>query len=126
MSRTLTVDDSRNKRTGRHRLAALLRQGRRVSDSTDAITMQDLQGRILAWNRGAERLYGYSEREALRMNVRELIPDERTADLDGTFGAIERGEEIPGLELKRKARDGHVVDVWVTTAKVFDGKGSVV
>jgi PAS domain S-box-containing protein len=128
MSRTLAINDenSRRKRTGRHRLATLLRQGRRVSDSIDAITMQDLEGRILAWNHGAERLYGYSEREALQLNVRELIPDERAQDLHGIFGAIERGEEIPGVEVKRRAKDGHVVDVWVTTAKVLDGKGRVV
>jgi PAS domain S-box-containing protein len=128
MSRTLAVNDenSRHKRTGRHRLAMLLRQGRRVSDSIDAITMHDLEGRILAWNPGAERLYGYSEQEALRMNVRELIPDERARDLHGIFGAVERGEEIPGVEVKRRAKDGHVVDVWVTTAKVFDTKGRVV
>jgi PAS domain S-box-containing protein len=126
MPRTLAIDEGDALHKRRHRLATLLRRGRRVGDSIDAITMQDLEGRILAWNRGAERLYGYSEQEALRMNVRELIPDERAPDIQGILGAVERGEPIPGLELKRRAKDGHVVDVWVTIAKLLDRKGRVV
>lgn len=56
------------------RLAAVVR------DSQDAITVQDLDGHILAWNPGAVRLYGWSEAEALRMNVSERIPDEFLED----------------------------------------------
>jgi two-component system CheB/CheR fusion protein len=51
-----------------YRLAVVLR------DSHDAITVQDLAGQILAWNPGAQRLYGWTEAEALRMNVRQRIP----------------------------------------------------
>ena len=47
-----------------------------VRDAHDAITVQDLEGRILAWNPGAERMYGWSEAEALAMNIRDLIPEE--------------------------------------------------
>ena len=46
-----------------------------VRDAHDAITVQDLEGRILAWNPGAERMYGWSEAEALAMNIRDLIPE---------------------------------------------------
>ena len=46
-----------------------------VRDAHDAITVQDLEGRILAWNPGAERMYGWSEAEALTMNIRDLIPE---------------------------------------------------
>jgi two-component system CheB/CheR fusion protein len=45
-----------------------------VRDASDAITVQDLEGRITAWNPGAQRLYGWSEDEALQMNVRDRIP----------------------------------------------------
>ena len=51
-----------------YRLAVVLR------DSHDAITVQDLAGQILAWNPGAQRLYGWTEAQALRMNVRQRIP----------------------------------------------------
>ena len=45
-----------------------------VRDADDAITVQDLGGRLLAWNPGAVRLYGWSKAQALAMNVRERIP----------------------------------------------------
>ena len=46
-----------------------------LQDSNDAITVQDFVGHILAWNQGAERMYGWTESEALRMNVRDIIPE---------------------------------------------------
>ena len=46
-----------------------------VRDAHDAVLVQDLEGRILAWNPGAERMYGWSEAEALAMNIRDLIPE---------------------------------------------------
>ena len=52
----------------------LLRLAVVVRDAYDAITVQDLDGRIIAWNPGAVRMYGWSEAEALAMNVRERIP----------------------------------------------------
>ena len=95
------------------RLTAILR------DSGDAITLQDLEGNILAWNRGAERMYGYSEAEALRMNITALaLPDDKGA-LD-YLGAIDRGEEVPAREVRRRTKDGRIIDVWLTTAKVVE------
>jgi two-component system CheB/CheR fusion protein len=52
-----------------YRLAVVLR------DSHDAITVQDLAGQILAWNPGAQRLYGWTEAQALGLNVRQRIPE---------------------------------------------------
>ncbi len=46
-----------------------------IQDSNDAITIQDLDGRILAWNRGAEKIYGYSESEALQKNIVDTVPE---------------------------------------------------
>ncbi len=54
----------------------LLRLAVVVRDAHDAITVQDPEGRILAWNPGAVRMYGWSEAEALAMNVRDRIPKE--------------------------------------------------
>ena len=48
-----------------------------LKDSNDAITVHDLQGNIIAWNRGAEKMYGYAEAEALEMNVAQMVPLER-------------------------------------------------
>jgi two-component system CheB/CheR fusion protein len=59
--------------------AELRRLATVVKDSDDAITVHDLDGHILAWNRGAVKMYGYSEDEALRMNVAALVPTDRAA-----------------------------------------------
>jgi two-component system CheB/CheR fusion protein len=83
-------------------------------DSNDAIILQDLEGRIVAWNHGAERLYGYSEAEALGLNISKLIPDPSRADELPFFEAIRRGETVPFWETRRTSRDGRVLDVSLT------------
>ena len=62
-----------------------------VRDAHDAITVQDLEGRILAWNPGAERMYGWSEAEALAMNIRDLIPERPAGGSVGGAPATEPG-----------------------------------
>lgn len=94
-----------------------------LQDSNDAITVQDLQGNILAWNRGAERMYGYSEADAVRMNIEMLIPEEERESARGFLEAIRRGDEVPSLEVKRKAKDGRLLEVWLTTTKLVDDQG---
>ncbi len=90
-----------------------------VQDSNDAIMVQDLEGNILAWNRSAERMYGYSEREALGMNVRALAPEQDWEAAD-YLDAIKRGEEPGSLEVKRRAKDGRILDVWLTTTPLIE------
>ena len=74
--------------------AALRRLATVVLDSNDAITLQDLEGRILAWNRGAERMYGYSEAEALQMNIEQLVPPGERERARGFLQAIRDGNEV--------------------------------
>ncbi len=97
-----------------------------VRDSNDAITMQALDGRILAWNRGAERMYGYTEAEALRLNIDVLVPEEERERARSFLEAIGRGEEIASLDVKRLTKDGRLIDVWLTTTKLVDDEGRVV
>jgi two-component system CheB/CheR fusion protein len=94
-----------------------------VKDSNDAITVQDLEGRILAWNRGAANMYGYSEDEALRLNSDVLVPDGARGDARRILEAARRGEEIVSLDVKRQTKDGRVLDVWLTTTKLVDDRG---
>ena len=96
-----------------------------IQDSNDAITFQDLDGNILAWNRGAEQIYGYSEDEALRMNIVDTVPKEYQAEAREFLASLKRGELVPTLETKRKTKDGRVVDVWLTNTKLTDDKGNL-
>ena len=77
-----------------------------IQDSNDAITFQDLEGNILAWNRGAEQIYGYSQAEALNMNIVDTVPAEYQEEARQFLASLKRGELVPTLETKRKTKDG--------------------
>ncbi len=96
-----------------------------IQDSNDAITFQDLEGNILAWNRGAEIIYGYSQAEALSMNIVDTVPKEYQEEARGFLASLKRGELLPNLETKRKHKDGRIIDVWLTNTKLTDDKGKL-
>ena len=96
-----------------------------IQDSNDAITFQDLDGNILAWNQGAEIMYGYSEAEALRMNIVDTVPKEYQEEARQFLASLKRGELVPNLETKRKHKDGRIIDVWLINTKLTDDKGKL-
>ncbi len=94
-----------------------------VRDSNDAVTVQELDGTITAWNRGAERLYGYSEQEMLGRNIAETIPEEVRFLADEMTQSIKEGKLIDSLETQRKTKDGRVLDIWLTVTALLDPEG---
>jgi two-component system CheB/CheR fusion protein len=106
-----------------HRLAAELRLAAVIKDSNDAVTLQDLDGNILDWNKGAERMYGYSRAEALKMNIRDIIPRGNQKQTLELIKKISTGKEIKSFKTKRKTRDGRVLDIWLTVTKIADAEG---
>jgi two-component system CheB/CheR fusion protein len=103
--------------------AELRRLATVVKDSDDAITVHDLDGHILAWNRGAVKMYGYSEDEALRMNVAALVPTEGESQIHAVLESVKRGQDIASLEVKRRTKDGRILDVWLTATRLVDEDG---
>ncbi len=96
-----------------------------VRDASDAITVQDLEGRTIAWNAGATRMYGWSEEEALAMNVRDRIP---AAQRDGALAKVRQLSQAQTLEpyaTQRLAKDGSVLDVSLTSTALVDGAGQM-
>ncbi len=103
---------------GVRRLATVLR------DSNDAVTLQDLNGRILGWNHGAEIMLGYTEAEAMRLNAMKVVPRSRRSELRAILEQLKRGERITSsMESQRVCKDGHVIDVWVTVTTLRDEEG---
>ncbi|MBI5592849.1 MAG: PAS domain-containing protein [Deltaproteobacteria bacterium] len=96
-----------------------------VRDSNDAVTVQDFEGRILAWNPGAERMYGWSEAEALAMNIRSMIPDELASEALTTARQLGRSEVLEPFRTQRVARDGRIVTVWMTASALANAAGEV-
>ncbi|GAC1495425.1 MAG: hypothetical protein NVS1B2_13930 [Vulcanimicrobiaceae bacterium] len=107
----------------RDELEQLRRMATVVSDSNDAVIMHDFDGNILAWNRGANETYGFTEAEALRMNVRDIVAEsDREAALT-LIQKIRRGELVKSFELRRVTKDGRILDVWLTTTLLTDERG---
>ncbi len=97
-----------------------------VRDSYDAITIQDFKGQIITWNRGAELMYGYSEKEALEMSINLLTRPDKVAEQNDFTRRLIAGEKITSFETKRVTKDGRILDVWLTVTKVLDDSGKPV
>jgi len=102
---------------------SLRRMATVVRDSNDAITIQDFEGGITAWNHGAELMYGYSEEEALRSNINLLTPPDKVAEQKAFIQRLVAGEDVTSFETQRVAKDGRVLDVWMTVTKLVDDAG---
>jgi two-component system, chemotaxis family, CheB/CheR fusion protein len=94
-----------------------------LRDSYDAVTVHDFDGRILAWNHGAEVMFGYTEAEALRRNILSLVPHSKRDEMRALFHRLDQGEEITSLETQRKIKGGGVLDVWLTITALLDDDG---
>ncbi len=97
-----------------------------VQDSNDAVTVFDLKGRFLAWNRAASAMYGYSETEALRMTVSDLVPRGARQDHLDFIRHAEHNEALHSYETQRVTKDGRVVDIWLTLSVLSDDGGSAI
>ncbi len=96
-----------------------------VSDASDAITVQDLDGRLLAWNPGAVRLYGWSEAEALGMNVRERIPQALRAGALARLVQFGQADILQPYRTQRLNRDGELVDVAIISTALINESGQM-
>ena len=117
------VQDITDRRRGQEaigRLAAI------VETAQEAIYTRSLDGTILSWNLGAERLYGYTAEEVIGQPVSVIIPPELRDDVERSMRLIRRGEPIPRHETVRRRKDGSDVNVAVTTSPILDETGRAV
>ncbi len=99
------------------RLAAVAR------DAHDAITVQNFGGRILAWNPGAVRLYGWSETEALAMNISDMIPDAHREEALAIVREQSCSEALKPCRTERIAKDGRIVEIALTATTLVNEAG---
>lgn len=97
-----------------------------VESSDDAIVAKTLEGTITAWNPGAERLYGYSAKEAVGRPMRMLLPPERAEEETGILARLRRGESVKHFETVRLTKGGRRIDVSVTISPIRDSRGVVI
>ncbi len=97
-----------------------------VDSSDDAIISKDLSGTINAWNRGAEKIFGYSAAEAVGKPMLMLFPPDRVNEESEILARIRRGESVEHWETVRVRKDGESIDVSVTISPIREGSGEIV
>jgi PAS domain S-box-containing protein len=97
-----------------------------VESSHDAIVSKSLKGVITSWNKGAERLFGYTAEEAVGQNIRLIIPPDRHDEERTIIEQLTRGERVDHFETVRLRKDGSLLDVSLTISPMKDASGRVV
>lgn len=96
-----------------------------VESSDDAIIGKDLDGKIVSWNAGAERLFGYSEPEILGKTMTLLIPKDRPEEEAAILSNIRLGRRLRSYETRRIRSDGEELDVSVTASPIHAADGTI-
>src|SRR5690348_9928937 len=97
-----------------------------VENSDDAIITRGLDGIIKSWNKGAERIYGYTAEEAVGKPITIIIPPERLDEEHAILGRIKRGERTDHYETIRQRKDGSLINISLTVSPVRDAQGKVI
>jgi len=114
------TDDVTTAKTASHRLSLI------VEGSDDAIIGKDLNSIITSWNKGAEKIFGYTAGEMLGTSILRLIPEDRWDEEAQILAKIGRGENVDHFETQRQTRDGRLIDVSVTASPIRDATGKVI
>jgi PAS domain S-box-containing protein len=97
-----------------------------IESSDDAIISKDLNGRIVTWNAGAERLFGYSEQEVIGQPITLIIPSSHLNEETMILQRIRNGERIDHYETVRQAKNGSLLDISLTISPIRDSLGNIV
>ena len=97
-----------------------------IESSDDAIITKNLESVITSWNPGAERLFGYTEKEAVGKSIRMLIPDDLQGEEEMVLAKIRGGEKVDHYETIRQRKDGGRLSVSLTVSPIRDAAGTVV
>src|SRR5579864_7716068 len=115
----LAIDDLTDRRERDLRLAAI------VESSDDAILSKTLDGTIVSWNSGAEKIYGYAAHDMIGQPISTLSPTGHEEEMASILERIRRGEKVNHYETKRRRKDGEIIDVSVTISPIAGRNGVV-
>ena len=102
------------------RLAAI------VSSSDDAIIGKDLNGTIQSWNRGAEKVFGYTAEEAIGKNITIVIPEDRLGEETEVLRRIRAGVPVDHFETIRRRKNGELINISLTVSPIRDSTGRII
>ena len=114
------ISDRKQLEIGSSRLAAI------VESSDDAIVAKDLRGIITSWNKGAERIFGYTAAEAIGNPISMIAAPDRLNEMPEMLSQIKRGLHVDHYETFRRRKDGRIIQVSLTLSPVRDASGQIV
>ncbi|MFH1044266.1 MAG: PAS domain S-box protein, partial [Pseudomonadota bacterium] len=114
------ITERKQAEAARGQLAAI------VENSNDAIISRTLEGTIVSWNAGAEKMFGYSATEAIGKPITFNVSPARQFNVARNKEQLLRGETISPREVQRLTKDGRVVDVLGNISPVKDGTGKII
>ncbi len=117
---THDITELRRAQEDQARLAAI------VESSDDAIISKALDGEILSWNAGAERMFGYTADEAIGQPVTLIVPPELLETENQLLATLARGERIDHFETQRLAKDGRKLNLSITVSPIRDASGQII
>ena len=97
-----------------------------VESSDDAIVSKDLTGTIMSWNKGAERVFGYTAKEAVGRSITMLLPHGRLQEEATILATLVRGERIDHFETERIAKDGRRIQISLSVSPIKDRSGRII
>ena len=97
-----------------------------VSSSDDAIISEDLNGTILTWNRGAERMFGYTDGEAVGKSILLLLPADRLHEKDTILESVRAGRPLDHFETERVTKSGRRIQVSISVSPIKNSDGKII
>lgn len=97
-----------------------------IDSSDDAIISKNLNSIITSWNKGAEKIFGYTAQEAIGQPITILIPEDLADEEPAILSRIRRGERIDHYETVRRTKDGRLLDISLTVSPIRDEAGTIV
>ncbi|HVS52149.1 MAG TPA: PAS domain S-box protein [Opitutaceae bacterium] len=97
-----------------------------VEDSEDAIVGKNLKGIVQSWNKGAERLFGYTGEEMIGQSILRVIPPDRWEEEQQILARLQRGERVHHFETIRRHKNGGQLQVSLTISPIRDSEGHIV
>jgi len=96
-----------------------------VETTDDGIIGMTLDGIVIDWNRGAECIYGYSEKEIMGLSVKKLFPSNNQLELNKILLTISQGNSVLHYETTRQRKDGQIIDVYLTVSPIKNHNGKI-
>lgn len=114
------ISDQKNAIQKQATLAAI------VDTSDDTILSKTLEGIITSWNKSAEKMFGYTEAEAVGQHISLIIPTERLDEELYIISEVKQGNKIDHFHTMRQAKDGRLVPISLTVSPIMDNHGTVI